>query len=162
MTDTLFAPYMNISREMFVTVIGRIAEVDAEAYAGKTSKFTDVEADEWYTPYIIWAEETGVVKGISDTSYGVGEDITREQMFTMLYRYAQSCGIDVTPKNEEFLDRYTDRDEISEYAVEALNWCVGEGIARGMSSTTIDPLSLATRAQAAQMFKNFCDKVLYQ
>ena len=161
-TDTLFAPYMNISREMFVTVIGRIAEVDAEAYAGKTSKFTDVEADEWYTPYIIWAEETGVVKGISDTSYGVGEDITREQMFTMLYRYAQSCGIDVTPKNEEFLDRYTDRDEISEYAVEALNWCVGEGIARGMSSTTIDPLSLATRAQAAQMFKNFCDKVLYQ
>ncbi|MGM9650491.1 MAG: InlB B-repeat-containing protein [Faecousia sp.] len=161
-TDTLFAPYMNMSREMFVTVIGRIAEVDAAAYAEKTSKFTDVEADEWYTPYIIWAEETGVVKGISDTSFGVGEDITREQMFTMLYRYAQSCGMDVTPKNEDFLDRYTDRDEISEYAVEALNWCVGEGIARGMSSTTIDPLSLATRAQAAQMFKNFCDKVLYQ
>lgn len=161
-TDTLFAPYMNMNREMFVTVIGRIAGVDADAYAGRTSKFTDVKAGSWYAPYIVWAEETGVVKGITATEFGVGKDITREQMFTMLYRYAQYCGIDVTPENQQFLNRYTDRDKISAYAVDALNWCVGVGIARGMTSTTINPKDVATRAQAAQMFMNFCDKVLFQ
>ena len=79
-----------------------------------------------------------------------------------MYRYCDFLGMDMTPENEVFMDRYVDRDDISDWAVTYVEWAVGVGLIRGMSDNTIDPLSYATRAQVAQVIKNLCDKVLYR
>ena len=70
------------------------------------------------------------------------------------------AGIDVTPQNAVFMDRYDDLDLISGYAEDAVKWAVGVGLIRGRSETTVNPLDTACRAEVAQVIKNFCDKVI--
>lgn len=164
MTDDLFGPNILMTREMFVTVLARMEGVDITQYEGQTGGFADVAEDGWYTPYVAWAKDAGITTGYTDGSnrFGVNEPIRREQLFTMMYRYAKQKGIDMSVRNPQFMERYTDLDEISEYAYEALEWCVSEGIAKGMSDTTINPLEYAPRAHAAQMFQNYIDNVWYK
>ena len=164
MTDDLFGPQILMTREMFVTVLARMENINVSEWAGVDPGFTDANVDEWYAPYLAWAKANGVTTGYTDGSgrFGVAEPITREQMFTMMYRYAKSKGVDMTVTYPQFMDRYVDKDEISEYAYEALVWCVSEGIAKGMSDTTINPQDYAPRAHAAQMFKNYIDYTWYR
>lgn len=164
MTDNLFGPNILMTREMFVTVLARMEGVDISAYAGQTGGFTDASADGWYAPYVAWAASTGVTTGYTDGSgrFGVGDPITREQMFTMMYRYAQYKGVDTSVTYPQFMDRYVDKNQISPYAYDALVWCVSEGVAKGMTDTTINPQEYAPRAHAAQMFKNYIDNVWYR
>lgn len=164
MTDDLFGPQILMTREMFVTVLARMEGIDVTEWEGVDSGFTDASADGWYAPYLAWAKENGVTTGYTDGSgrFGVAEPITREQMFTMMYRYAKSKGVDMTVTYPQFMDRYVDKDQISEYAYDALVWCVSEGIAKGMSDTTINPQEYAPRAHAAQMFKNYIDYTWYR
>ncbi|MGM9523170.1 MAG: InlB B-repeat-containing protein, partial [Faecousia sp.] len=159
-SDDLFAPYMNMNRAMFVTVLGRISGVDVSKYTGIA--FTDVEEGSYYAPYVAWAAENGIVIGRSAEIFDPYANITREEMAAIMYRYCDFLGVDMTPDNEVFMDRYVDRDDISDWAVTYVEWAVGAGLIRGMSDNTIDPLSYATRAQVAQVIKNLCDKVLYR
>lgn len=84
-------------------------------------------------------------------------DITREQLAAILYRYASYKGYDVTGR--DFLTVYTDRDSISAYALDAMQWAVDEGIITGMTTTTIRPQGTATRAQCATMLMRFIENV---
>ena len=158
--ETLFAPNMNMDRAMFVTVIGRIYGVDVSKYT--TTSFKDVEANAWYTPYVAWAAENGIVLGRDETTFDPYANISREEMAAIMYRFCKFLGCDMTLKNQVFMDRYEDAKLISPWAEQYVQWAVGIGLMRGRTHTTIDPLDLATRAEVAQVIKNLCDKVLYQ
>lgn len=159
-SEMLFAPYIDMNRAMFVTVLGRMANVDTSKYMGLA--FSDLEAGMYYVPYVKWANENGIVLGRSDTIFDPDASITREEMAAIMYRYCAYIGMDMTPKNTVFMERYTDRNEISDWAVTYVEWAVGCGLMRGMTDHTIDPLEHASRAQVAQVIMNFCDKVLYR
>ena len=159
-SEDLFAPYMNMNRAMFVTVLGRMEGVDVSKYTG--TAFSDVEAGSYYAPYVAWANENGIVLGRTAEIFDPTADITREEMAAIMYRYCDYLGMDMTIDNEQFMERYTDRGDISDWAVTYIEWAVGAGLIHGMTPYTINPLDYATRAQVAQVIKNLCDKVIYE
>ena len=109
-----------------------------------TDKFDDVEDDIWYTDGILWAAENEIVTGYGDTGlYGVNDNITREQMAVMMYRYAEYKGYDTSETAQ--LDQFIDQDLVSIYAREALSWAVGSGLMTGQSDTELDPSSNSSR-----------------
>lgn len=161
MTETLFAPNMNMNRGMFVTVLGRIANVDVTQYT-QDSKFSDVNNNAYYAPYVQWGVENGIVKGFADGTFRPTELITREQMAALMHRFCVVQGYDLSVDNANFMDRYTDLDKIGAWAYDDVEWVVSVGLMRGKTNNTIDPKSYATRAQVAQVIKNMADKVLFQ
>ncbi|HMM06783.1 MAG TPA: InlB B-repeat-containing protein [Clostridiales bacterium] len=169
-TNNLFAPRQNMTRAMFVTVLGRLYGVDTSLYTD--SAFEDVSVSTWYGPYVAWAAENNIVNGYGDANgngtpeFGPTDDVTREQMAAIMYRYAQFGSYDLSGKNEEWMNKYSDSEFASTYAYDAIAWCVGNGIIHGYSVTEtewkINPQGLATRAEVAQVIKNFVDKVIYR
>ncbi len=143
-SDTEFGADTNVTRGMFVTVLYRM---ENEPVAPKLN-FTDVESGVYYTEAIAWANANNIAKGITDTKFAPNDNITREQMATILFRYATYKGMD-TMTLEENLEQFTDNSEISEYAISALNWAVGNNVMSGKGNGILDPKGLATRAEAA-------------
>ena len=115
------------------------------------STFADVADGQWYAPAIIWAAAYGIVGGYGNGLFGPDDNITREQLAVMLWRYADSPA--ATDKELHF----TDADRASGYALEALRWAVENGIINGVGNSLLDLGGLATRAQVAQMLKNFIE-----
>ena len=148
--DGTFAPEETMTREMLVTVLHRLHNggkpVDTKA------PFTDVEEGSWYADAVNWAYATGVVNGVSETTFGVGRNISREDLTTMLYRYA--CKeLENTSANGD-LTQFPDYVEVSDYATEALRWAVGAGIINGSNGVLL-PHGDATRAQCAKIMVVF-------
>ena len=144
-SETEFAPNMPMTRAMLVTVLWRLESNPASAAAA----FRDVADGQWYTEAIAWANANGIVNGIGDNEFGPNGDVTREQLATMLYRYAKYLGMDTSATGD--LSIFTDGGKTSDWAADAMKWAVGSGIIAGTSSTTIDPQGTATRAQVATM-----------
>ena len=115
-----------------------------------------VDAAAYYADAVYWARLHGVVQGVSEERFAPDSAITREQLATMLYRYAQYQGMEATTL-EENLGGYADAAEVSEYAVQAMNWAVGAGIIEGFDNDTLRPQGEATRAQAATMLMRFAE-----
>ncbi len=153
-SETSFDPQGNMTRAMLVTVLHRLEGTSA---AAGVSGFEDVPSDTWYTAAVAWARESGVVKGYSDTQFGPDDFITREQMATILYRYTESKGKDVSQAAE--LSRYSDENEISEWALRAMGWANAEGYITGRSDTTLNPKETATRAEVATILMRYCQRI---
>lgn len=153
--DDQFAPNAPLTREMLAVVL---YNMEKQPESTGVNPFADVKADMWYTDAIVWANANGIVAGYDDSTFGLGDSITREQLATILYRYAQLKGYDVTKKAD--LTGYTDSAAISGYAVEAMQWANANGIVNGMTETTLAPQGTATRAQVATMLMNFCENVV--
>lgn len=151
---TTFEPNANMTRAMLVTILWRM---EGEPVVNYIMPFTDVDGGAWYAEAVRWASSEGIVEGVSDTEFAPNEAVTREQFAAILYRYAQYDGMDAVTL-EENLGGFTDADSISEYAVPALNWAVGEGIITGTTATTLEPQGTATRAQAAAMLMRFVER----
>ena len=100
----------------------------------------------------------GIVTGYSDELFGPNDTITREQMATILYRYAQYKGYDTTGKAD--LSKYTDAAQVSSYAEEAVRWANAEGLINGTSATMLSPKSDAIRAQVAAILTRFCQNIV--
>jgi len=149
-SGTTFEPGLVLSRAMVATVLYRLA---GEPNTASASKFTDVASGQWYTNAINWAYSSGIVTGYSDTVFGVSDNITREQLSTMLYRYSNYLGRDLTIHSD--LSRFTDRSSISEWAILAVNWSVGTGLITGTSTTSLSPANTATRAECATILYRF-------
>lgn len=128
-SESEFDPQGTVTREMVVSVLYRIAGRPAVQQNEPFSAFSDVAAGKWYTDAICWGEQNGIVYGISETFFGVGEAVTREQLVAFLYRYAQLDGCDMSCTVD--LHTYADHDAIRAYAVEAMRWSVGAGIISG-------------------------------
>ena len=100
--------------------------------------------------------DLGLISGYSDGSFGPDDAITREQFAVMLYNYAVWSGMDAVTLREN-LTGFVDSESVSPYAVQALNWAVGEGIINGKGNQILDPKGQATRAQAAAMLQRFLE-----
>ena len=149
-TTTTFEPDWSLTRSMFATILHRMngkPEVDYK------DTFADVPDNEWYTDGIMWASETGVVNGYNDGTFGTEDNISREQIAVMMYRYANYMKYDTTKTAE--LDQYEDAGEISDWAKDAMYWAVGCGLIKGKTATTIDPLGEASRAECATIIMRF-------
>lgn len=152
-SDT-FGPDLATSRGMIVTILYRMAGSPAVGACG----FTDVAAGQYYTDAIAWAAENGVVSGYGGGLFGPDDPITREQMTLILQGYARLVGRDVSARAD--LSAYTDAGEISGYALESMRWARAAGLINGTSETTLTPSGTATRAQAAVLFRGFCENVI--
>jgi hypothetical protein len=111
-------------------------------------QFNDVQAGAWYYPAVAWAASDGIINGYQG-NYAPADPITREQVVTILYRYARSTGMEMT--GNDSLSSFTDHDQISEFALEAMKWAVGNGIISGTTDTILNPKATATRAEASAM-----------
>lgn len=148
-----FAPDTVMSRAMLVQVLYNL-EGKPEA---ADCTFTDVAADAWYADAVAWAADAGIVTGVSDTTFAPDQMMTREQIATILYRYAAYKDYDATASND--LSSYTDAGQIGSYAVEAMQWANGAGLITGSTATTLNPLGSATRAEAATILMRFLESV---
>ena len=153
-TGSGFEPDNSMTRAMLVTVLWRM---DGEASAKESAVFTDITDGEWYTDAVIWAAENGIVNGVSDTEFAPNDNVTREQMALIFYRYAQHKNYDTSDTAE--LSQFTDNAEVSEWAVDALRWANADGLINGTSETTISPQETATRAQVATILMRFCENI---
>ena len=150
--DTLFSPDMPMTRAMLVTVLYRL---EGEPVVTGTNSFEDVESGLWYADAVIWASNNSIVAGYGDGLFGINDHVTREQLATILYRYAKYKGYDVSAGID--LSVYTDVDHISDWASRAMKWANAEGLITGVTSTALEPLGSATRAQVATIFMRFAD-----
>ena len=153
-SDTQFAPNSNLTRGMVVTMLYRLED---EPRVTGSSGFDDVASGAWYADAVTWAAENGIVNGVSDAEFAPNDNITREQLAAILYRYAEYNDYDVSGRDD--LSEFTDRNSISGYALDAMRWAVDEGLITGITDTTIEPQGTATRAQAATMFMRFMSTV---
>lgn len=155
-SETEFSPDTTMTRAMLVTVLYRM---DGSPEPTSVAPFTDVPRNMWFSKAVDWAYEKGVVNGISATEFGLELSVTREQLTTMLCRYAAACGYDVSARAE--LTAFADADRVSDYAKDALQWAVAWGILNGYDGKML-PAGEATRAQCAKMLTVFLDRCAEQ
>ena len=148
MTADTFAPDATMTREMFATVIYRMA--DTPSVEGMTMPFTDVPTTSYAYNAILWAYNNGVVKGTSDTTFAPGDSITRAQTVTMLYRYAKSPAVTGTLS-------FTDAASIASWAYDAVLWASQNKIVNGYPTGGFGPDDTTTRAQMAKILQGFCE-----
>lgn len=142
----VFGPGITTTRAMLVTMLYRVA---GEPYVSGTNDFADVAANTWYTDAVTWASKNGIVTGVDVGVFNPNGAITREQLATILYRYAEYVGEDVSARAS--LSRFTDTGSISAYARDAVSWAVAEGILDGRTATELAPTGECTRAEVATM-----------
>ena len=153
-SDTVFSPNATTSRGMIVTILYRLAGSPDLSESNWGYPYTDVDANAYYSTPVYWARMNDLVTGYSDNQFGPDDAITREQMATILYRYADSLGIDtdtgfIPNKYYDFPDYQT----VSRYASKAMNWCVNKGIVNG-SDDRLNPQGTASRAEVATILMN--------
>lgn len=153
---TSFAPTRTLTRAMLVTIVYRL---DGEPVVTSANPFSDVAAGSYYTDAVIWASANGIVTGYTATTFGPDDPVTRQQLATILWRYAKLKGYDVSVGEETNILSYDDAFFISEYAIPAIQWACGAGVMQG-SGSNLNPAGHATRAQAAAMLQRFAENVV--
>lgn len=154
--STTFAPKNSMTRGEMVTVLYRMAgspETETEL------PFTDVAETMYYADAVAWAYANKVVTGTGGKTFSPDQTITRQDFATILYRYSQMKDFDVTVDEGVSLEKFSDADNISAYAKEAMTWANAEGLITGMSKTTIVPAGTATRGQVAVILMRFVEGV---
>ncbi len=151
---TEFGPEGQVTRAMLVTILYRYeGEPDV---SGKTA-FTDVKDGAYYADAVKWAADNGIVNGTSQTTFDPDSPVTREQMVTILYRYATFKGVDVT--GQANLHAYADADQISTFAEQAFAWAVNAGVTKG-DGVRLNPHGTAKRCEVAQLLMNYIQNVI--
>ena len=147
-----FGPSDSLTREMFVTILYRLAgKPEAEA-----TTFTDVPEGQWYSEAIAWGEAAGIIEGAGDGVFGLGNPVTRQEMVTFLYRYIVSVdAADGTEPGD--VDGFRDSDKISDWALEAMEFAIGAKLITGVGDDLLNPGGRSTRAQAATLFIRVAD-----
>ena len=151
-TEMEFSPDSYVTRAMFVMIIYRM---EKEPQAGG-SVFVDVEIGGYYDKAVAWANANGIVSGVSKDRFAPNDPITREQMATILYRYANFKGYDVESNGNT---AYSDGDSISGYARNAVSWAAANLLMKGNDDGSFLPKSNTTRAQAATVFARMIENL---
>ena len=153
-----------IQRQDFLVMLARYDGVDLTAYAGAGASFDDVDPNAYYAAAVAWGADVGITTGYDDGNFGVGDKITREQLVTFLYRYADYIGVDTTysPETEADVEGRVDFDDISGFSSEAILWAVDKGVISGNDDDgSIAPQGDAQRCAVAQiMFNIYKNNVL--
>lgn len=151
-----FSPNGTTTRAMIVTILWRMENSPATS---ASMSFKDVPSGQWYTEAIRWAQSTGVVTGYNADTFGPNDNITREQLAAILYRYADSHKLDVTARSS--LSQFTDAADISSWALENIKWANAAGLVSGRTAAQLASKANATRAEAASMIQRFCENILH-
>ncbi len=154
-TDTEFAPNAATSRAMVVQILYRMS--GSPSVSGSAG-FTDVASGAWYATAVNWAADRGIVEGRTASTFDPNAAVTREELATMLYRYARFKGYNVSVGENTNILSYNDVNQVSDYAYSAMQWACGTGIIDGTSSGYLTPQGGATRAQLAAMLMRFCNE----
>lgn len=158
-TDTMFDPDGEMTRGMYVTVLGRLAGVDPADYNDwyLGNLYEDVSLESYYAPFVNWATRFGITKGVSDTQFSPDTPVTREQMATFMVRFASIYGYDIVCITDEVIDSFTDSGLVSEFASSAVESMRITGLIKGRQQPDgtylFDPQSNATRAECATVFQ---------
>jgi len=152
--DTAFDPNGTTTRAMIVTILHRLEQTPAPT---ANNPFGDVADGKWYTNAVVWAAESGLVSGYGNNTFGPEDNITREQMAVILYRYAQLKSYDVSGGAD--LSKFNDAENISGWALRSLGWANEKGLITGTSDVTLDPQGQATRAQVAAILQRFIENI---
>lgn len=145
--DALFAPDAGMTRAMLATVLYRAA--GSPTVSGADS-FTDTAADTWYSDAVVWASAQGLVNGYGDGTFGTNNPVSREQIAAILWRYAGSPDAQPGPV-------FADENEISGYAMQAVDWAQGAGIINGRENNRFVPDGSATRAEVAAILMRYLE-----
>lgn len=155
-SDTTFSPGTGMTRGMFVTALGRLAGINPDSY--QTGKFTDVKAEAYYAPYVNWAAQTGIVEGVTATTFAPDTNINREQMAVIMKNYAAKLGYDL-PQTLKAVT-FADNTQISSWAKDAVKSMQQAGILAGKNENKFDPKGTATRAEVATVLRRFVEIVI--
>ena len=155
-TSTIFGPDSTMTRGQMVTVLWRM---NGSPEPEKDCPFTDVAAASPYRKAIAWAVENGLSNGYTETTFAPGQAISRQQFLTILDRYAQFKEYDVSVGEDTNILSYTDVESVSTYAVPAMQWACGAGVAYGIDGKLM-PTSPAPRYQVAEFLASFCQNVV--
>ena len=149
-----FAPEMTMSRAMLATVLYRAAGSPAVT---TSAGFTDVPAGQWYSDAVNWAASKGIVKGVGGNRFAPDDNVSREQIATILYQYVLSTG-ETVKADASVLAVYGDNASVSSWAADGMAWAVKEGILTGKPGSLLAPTDSATRAEVATMLMRFLSK----
>lgn len=155
MKEDAFGPDTGLTRGMLVTVLLRLSGESAEGYQ---NSFFDVASGTWYENAVAWAATEGIVSGIGEGRFAPNEGLTREQLAVMLYNYGRYRDLDIADKGNA-LDDFTDAEDVSDWANEAVRWVVANGILSGRTDGSLDPGGLITRAEVASMLMRFIENM---
>lgn len=155
-SETEFSPQMNMTRAMFVTVLGRTAEnMGINTNGFPRASFRDVEDGMWYTKYVDWAVANGITSGLTQNTFGVNNNVTREQMAVMFVKFAEHYGVQLDQGESK---EFADRNSISSWANEGVSKASAAGLISGYPDGTFRPQGTATRAEVATVFTTFTKK----
>lgn len=150
-----FNPNASISRKEFVTVLGKMDKVDISRYTG--TSFADVETGMWYSPYVEWAVQNGIVKGVGDGRFDPDGEITREQAAVIFRQYTVYATGGTTEASTSVLNSFDDRGDISDWAAYSLAWAVGNGLFNGYGNGNLGPVDAISRVQASSVFMSYLE-----
>ncbi len=153
-TATTFAPSENLTRAMLIAILYR---AEGEPAVNKSIPFSDVAVNAYYANAVIWAQQNGIVNGVTENAFAPDNNITREQIAAIMFRFAKYKGYDVSVGESTNILSYTDARDVSEYAVSAMQYAVGSGLMKGKTESTINPLDNATRAEIAAILQRFIE-----
>lgn len=153
--DNKFSPHASMNRAMLVTVLYRL---EGEPRVTGSSEFKDVAVGQWYTSAVIWATQNEIINGYGNGKFGPTDNITREQMATILFRYAQFKKYDTAASNP--LTGYRDFTSVSVFSLKSMKWANAEGLINGRTTTTLAPQGTATRAEVAAILHRFVENVV--
>lgn len=153
-SDTTFEPATLMTRAMFTRLFANYEGVDFDQYKNAKVPFTDVDMNEWYGTAVAWAYENKVVNGTSETTFNPGDPITREQMCVLISNYMEYKDITLDAVNENV--SFTDADDISSWAKDAVELCASAGLVQGPGDGSFNPQGTASRAEVATLITNFC------
>ena len=154
-SDITFEPMINTSRAMIATILWRL---EGSPEVNYILTYEDVALNTWYTEAVRWATSEQIMRGYSDTEFGPDDPVTRQELATILFRYADYKGYDTTARAD--LSRYEDVNEVAEWALEAMQWVNAEGLITGTTATMLSPTSNASRAEVAVILMRFCEDVV--
>ena len=150
--DGTFDPHGTMTRSMVAQILYNF---DRKAEAGIDGSFTDVSEDAWYADAVNWCASEGLIQGYGSNLYGAVDEVTREQLATVLYRYASSKGYDTSFGESADTSAFTDAASIHDWALPAMRWAIGTGLINGMGDGTVNPSGNATREQVAAIMARF-------
>lgn len=150
MSADKFAPGNPMTRGQLVTVLYRIA---GEPEVADANPFTDVKENAYYSKAVRWAQQNGIVTGVTETTFVPDRQVSREQMCTILYRYAAFLKLDLSKRDT--LQDFSDNGKLSSYARDPMGWCVAMGFINGKPGGLLDPKGTATRAEIAKVLTAF-------
>ena len=154
-SEDTFGPNAALSRAQLCQILYNMEGRPAVTGSGS---FSDLADGAWYTDAVTWAASQGIVDGYGGGLFGPDDNITREQLASILYRCAQARGDDVSVGEDTNILSYSDAADVAEYAVSAMQWACGAGVITGISESALAPRGEATRAQTAAMLMRFCEQ----